>query len=327
MRPDLEAMAARQHGIFLRSQAVGCGYNDDEIRLHVRRRVWTRVRRGAYVDTAVWAALDDAGRHVVQTRAALLRMEPPAVASHGSAAALTGLPTYGVDLARVHLTRPTRHFGRIRAGVVHHEAALDASDVIEVDGTPCTSLRRTPLDVAREFGFGAGVVCADAALRRGVDPAKLESLAAVMSAWPDSRPVLPVVRFADGGAESPGESLARMVLVAIGLPRPRTQVVFCSGTFVARVDMFIEEYGWVVEFDGRLKYRRRRDDCDPVVDDGEIVWAEKQREDALRGLSGVQAVSRLVWADLFGARREVAVGALRAQAHRLGVPLGTRRAG
>jgi hypothetical protein len=327
MRPELQAIAAQQHGIFLRSQAVACGYNDDEIRLLVQRRVWTRVRRGAYIATQMWAELDEAGRHVVHTRAAMLRMEPPAVASHGSAAALTDLPTYGVDLDRVHLTRPTRHFGRIRAGVAHHEAALDSADVIDVDGTPCTALRRTALDVAREFGFESGVVCADAALRRGVDPARLESLAVAMSAWPDSRPVLPVARFADGGAESPGESLARMFVVAIGLPAPRTQVVFRSGSFAARVDMLVEEFGWVIEFDGRLKYRRTRDDCDPVVDDGEIVWAEKQREDALRALPDVRAVSRLVWADLFGSRRQVAAGSMWSTARRLGVPPGLGRTG
>jgi hypothetical protein len=230
----------------------------------------------------------------------------------------------------VHVTRPLVHFGRIRAGVIHHEANIDPVDLIDVDGAPCTSPRRTALDVAREFGFEAGVVCADAALRRAGSTATaerqaMESLAASMSSWPGSRPVLPVVRFADAGAESPGESLARMFLVAIGLPAPRTQVVFRLGQFVARVDMLVDELGWVVEFDGRGKYRRERDDCAPVVDDSDVVWAEKLREDQLRELPDVRAVSRLVWADLFGVRRQVAASRLWATAERLGVPARDRR--
>jgi hypothetical protein len=319
MLPELAAIAAAQHGIFLRGQAVQCGYTDDDIRIQLRAGAWTRVRRGAYVETALWDPLDAAARHAVCTRAVLLRLDPPAVASHCSASALTSLPTYGTDLDRVHLTRPFAHYGRIRAGAVHHEASLDDVDVIDVDGTPCTSLRRTPLDVAREFGFTAGVVCADAALRRGVDPEALTGLAERMTGWPGGSPVLPVVRFADGGAETPGESLARMFLVSIGLPRPRTQVVFRRGGFAARVDMLIEALGWVVEFDGRYKYRRRRDDCDPVVDDGDVVWAEKQREDVLRSLPEVRAVSRLIWAELFGVRRQVAASRLWDTAEWLGL--------
>jgi hypothetical protein len=316
MRPDLAAVATAQHGVFLRSQALDCGYNDDDLRLGVRAGTITRIRRGAYVGTDLWNTLDAVGQHAMRARATLLRVDTPAVASHCSAAALTGLPTYGTDLGLVHITRPSVHFGRIRASVVHHEASLGAADLVDADGATCTSLRRTSLDVAREFGFEAGVVCADAALRRGAERDELEALAQTMSSWPGGRPVLPVVRFADGGAETPGESLARMLLVSIGLPVPRTQVVITSGPFSARVDMLVEELGWVVEFDGRSKYRRRRDDCDPSVDDADLVWAEKQREDELRRLT--RAVSRLVWSDLFGVRRQLVSSRLLATAERLG---------
>jgi Transcriptional regulator, AbiEi antitoxin len=318
MRPELAALAAAQHGVFLRSQALECGYTDEDLRRSVRDGVLTRIRRGAYVDAELWSPLDEAGRHALLARVTLLRVDQPAVASHCSAAALLGLPLYNADLRHVHVTRPEVHFGRIRAGVVHHEASVDEIDIVDAEGSPCTSLRRTALDVARRFGFEAGVVCADAALARGVDPTRLEALAQGMRTWPGSRPVLPVVRFADGGAETPGESLARMFLVSIGLPAPRTQVLLEAGSFAARVDMLIEEYDWAVEFDGRMKYRRSRDDCDPVVDDADVVWAEKQREDELRGLT--RAVSRLVWADLFGARRQVAAARLWRTADRLGVP-------
>ena len=59
--------------------------------------------------------------------------------------------------------------------------------------------------------------------------------------------------------------------------------------------------------------------------DGDIVWAEKQREDRLRELPEVRAVSRLIWADLFGVRREAAALRLWSTAERLGVPTRRRR--
>jgi hypothetical protein len=61
------------------------------------------------------------------------------------------------------------------------------------------------------------------------------------------------------------------------------------------------------------------------VDDGDVVGAEKLREDQLRELPDVRAVSRLVWADLFGVRRQVAASRLWATAERLGVPARDRR--
>ena len=325
MLPELEAIAAGQHGVFLRSQALMCGYNDEDIRRLVRAGQWTRIRWGSYVPAALWDSLDATARHVLLLRAVMLRVDEPAVASHCSASAATGLPTWGTDLSRAHLTRPWGHFGRTQAGVTHHEATLLPADIIDLDGIACTSLRRTALDVARGSGFRAGVVCADAALRRGVEPEALQDLADLMASWPGSRAIPPVVRFADGGAETPGESLARIFVVSIGLPRPRTQVVFTHCGFTARVDMLVEEYGWVLEFDGRTKYRRSRDDCDPVIDEGDIVWAEKQREDRLRELDGVRAVSRLVWSDLFGARRDLAAHRLWTTAERLGVRRPHRR--
>ena len=106
--------------------------------------------------------------------------------------------------------------------------------------------------------------------------------------------------------------------MSLGFPAPRTQVVIESDGFVARVDMLVDPLDWVLEFDGRQEYRRSRDDCDPVVDDGDVVWVEKLREDALRGLG--KHVSRLVWADLFGSRRRQSGAALWRTAERIGAP-------
>jgi hypothetical protein len=327
VRPELAAIASAQRGVFLRYQALRCGYTKREIEALLRSGDWQRLRWGAYAERSMLEALDGAGRYGLLVRAAMLRVDSPAYASHNSASAVQSLPLWGTALSLVRITRPDTHSGRTQAGVKHHEASIAARDRVVVDGVPCTSLRRTALDVAREFGIAAGVVTADAAVRRGADLASMRALAESMRDWPRAPRMLEVVRLTDGGAQTPGESLARLFLVELGLPTPRTQVMFRSGLFVAIVDMYIEEYGWVLEFDGRLKYRRARDQAhDPVVDDADIVWAEKQREDQLRAIDGVRAVSRLVWADLFGVRRQEAAARLLATARRLGVPLDRRRA-
>jgi hypothetical protein len=218
---------------------------------------------------------------------------------------------------------------------VHHEADLPEGQTTTVEGVPCTDGARTAWDIGREFGFQAGVVAADAVLRlgaqqgdpaltstteprRGATRADLDRLAEEMSDWPRARAAGEAFDFADAGAESVGESLARIFVVALGFPVPLTQVVVRSGDFVARVDLLIEALRWVIEFDGRMKYRRTRDDCDAVVDDGDIVWAEKLREDRLRALN--LNVSRLTWADLFGPRRAHAGADLWRTAERLGAP-------
>lgn len=304
MRPQLQALASAQGGVFLRRQAIACGYGADEVSGLLRRREWLRVRHGAYVERGLHDQLSPAGRAMLNVRAVSLVVDEPAVFTHSSGALIHSQPTWGLNLNTVHLTRTSAHSGRIVAGVNHHEASLDGSEIETVNGLRCTTLNRTPLDVTRQFGFDAGVVSADAALRSGADVESMRASAARMEQWPDSQNVLPVVDFADPGAESPGESLARIFVVSLGFPPPETQVVIRDGRFLGRCDMKLRGAPLLLEFDGRMKYRRKRDDCDPVVDDGEIVWAEKQREDYLRGLSF--GVFRMIWAELFGARRAAA---------------------
>ena len=332
MRPRLAAIAATQGGVFFRHQALACGYSEMEVRRLKRTREWLVVRHGAYVEAQYAPGEGDfEAWHLLRTRAALHRVDVPAVATHTSAVGLLGLPRWGTDLTHVHLTRSHHHAGRIEAGVCHHEAEVPDWQTTTVDNLLCTNGARTAWDIGREFGFEAGVVVADAVLRigsqdrgsvdgpeRGAAREDIDCLAELMGDWPKSRSATEAFAFADAGAESVGESLARIFVVSLGLPAPRTQVVVEDGSFGARVDMLVEALSWVIEFDGRQKYRRTRDDCDPTVDDGDVVWAEKLREDRLRAL-GFQ-VSRLVWADLFGSRRRQAGASLWRTADMLGAP-------
>lgn len=98
-----------------------------------------------------------------------------------------------------------------------------------------------------------------------------------------------VVEFADGGAESPGESRSRVALRRAGFPAPVLQ----HRVIGTRTDFYWEEFATVAEFDGRIKYGRL---LRPGQEPGDAVFEEKRREDALRD-EGLK-VARWVWAEL-----------------------------
>ncbi|MBC7276624.1 hypothetical protein [Nocardioides sp.] len=53
------------------------------------------------------------------------------------------------------------------------------------------------------------------------------------------------------------------------------------------------EFGLLGEFDGRVKYGRL---LQPGQDPGDVVFAEKRREDELREITGFSMI-RLIWSD------------------------------
>lgn len=101
--------------------------------------------------------------------------------------------------------------------------------------------------------------------------------------------------FADGGAESAGESWARVRIAELGFAAPILQRMFQlpNGRFCI-TDFFWEGPGVVGEFDGLMKYRTSRALSGRSAE--EVVIAEKEREDGLRALG--LTVLRFTWADL-----------------------------
>jgi hypothetical protein len=204
------------------------------------------------------------------------------VASHLSAAVLHGLPVWDGDLGRVQVTRRGSGSGK-RRGYVHlHVAPLAAEDVVLADGVPATSVARTVVDLARTLPAEHAVAAGDAAVRAGLSRTELDGVLDRARGWPGLAAARRVVAFLDPRSESAGESASRVVLYRIGLPPSDLQLVVSDpfGAFVARSD-----FGWKAqrvlgEFDGRQKYTRSALDADPAA----VVYAEKQREDALRDL-------------------------------------------
>ena len=276
---------------------TAAGYSATELARMGRSGDLVHLRRGAWLPVPPG---DEATRHRMLIQATLA-MVVGGVVSHASAAVLHGLPTFD-RLGQAHLTRASGR-GK-RRGYVHlHVAPLAADEVVERDGVVVTSLARTVLDLARCLPYREAVATGDAALRLGLDRAELEQLLGAASRRPGIGTARRVVGFLDGRSESVGESFSRVVLHRLGLAPSSLQLEVLDGTaaLVGRCDFGWEGQRTVGEFDGRVKYGRL---LRPGQDPGDVVWAEKQREDAIRDL-GWQVV-RWTWADL---ERERVLGA------------------
>ena len=80
MRPALNAVAARNGGVFLRRDAVRAGYSEREMKtLTGPRGDWVVVRRGCYAERTLWDVEDDEGRYRLRVLAAHLTTTRPAV--------------------------------------------------------------------------------------------------------------------------------------------------------------------------------------------------------------------------------------------------------
>jgi very-short-patch-repair endonuclease len=137
-----------------------------------------------------------------------------------------------------------------------------------VNGARVTTVARTAIDLARVLPFMDAVVVADAAVRwrTGGEP-RLRAVLGACERWPGADGARRVVAFANGLAESPLESRARVVFDAFGLPEPELQARITAGvtfrpdgTFRVdeyheyRVDFLWRQHRTVAEADGKEKY-------------------------------------------------------------------------
>ncbi|SDS36903.1 type IV toxin-antitoxin system AbiEi family antitoxin domain-containing protein [Jiangella sp. DSM 45060] len=234
-----------------------------------------RLRRGVYCDGAVWraSARRPADRHVVEACAAWLALGRRGWATGYSAAVIAGLPVPHGEPRQLRFSLPRRPHGR-RAypGMRLRTAGVDEADVLLINGVPVTAPARTALDVAREHGFAAGLVLADAALRAGIATAEeLRRVAERQSGWPSGSRAVLVATHADGARESPAESVSYAGFVTAGLPLPACNAwIVGHGAGGVRADFLWRRHRLVGEVDGRVKY------ADPLRPDHENVLVDEK---------------------------------------------------
>lgn len=275
MPPELAAVAARNGGPFTRRQALQAGYSASQIRQRLRSGEWIVLRRGIYVETALWAATDNdlPARHALAVAAAQLATARAAAGSHHSAAIVHGFELLTVPADCVSLTSE-RAAGSARGAVIPGSdsvavpagagpaavriaaAALPTHHLARTRGVLLTSPTRTVVDLAREVSFREAVVAADSALnRQSTYASALRVVLLDCCGWPGVENAVRVVEFADKRAESVLESVARVVFHEAGLPRPRLQVLIGdSRSPLAEADFYWPEQRTIGLADGRIKY-------------------------------------------------------------------------
>jgi len=306
--PVIAAIAERRGGYFTTADARRNGYGPGALRSARARKVITKVRYGAWALTPTYAGLTATDQYAVRCLAVADKLGPGAVLTHHSAIAVRGLPLVGIDLSVVHVTRLDQRNGRTVAGVRFHEGALGDSEIGEVDGRVVSALPRALWESASLAHVRSGVVLMDAALHEGlVDRDQLERAERRHRGWHGSPRASAALAFADGRAESPGESLGRWMFHVFDLPKPELQFdVFDEhGTFLGRSDYAWPEWRHLGEFDGLRKYYRPYKEGD---DASKVVVSEKQREEEMCGQRF--GMSRLIWNDVLTLDRGVAARVL-----------------
>ena len=245
-----------------------------------REGSWTRVRRGVWVESRAWSGLTPEQQHAARAHATALVCDPDMswVFAHESAAAVWGLPRIETwpDAVRTLVVG-----ARLRGSSGVRPIRGGEADTVVVNGIRVTPVARTVVDLARSASLPTAVAAADHALRHGLcTRADLAGEADAVPSRLRGRPqVSLVVDLADGESMSAGESLSRVQMFRLGVPRPRLQVKHeDEHGLIGHVDFDWD--GVVGEFDGKVKYR-----VPPDADPGEaaeIVWREKKREDRLR---------------------------------------------
>lgn len=270
---------------------------DSFVRAQVRAAAWRPVRRGAYADAATEPDPFRGQRDLVLARALAVAQtsSAPVTFSHQTAALLWGLPQV-TDDCRAHVIQASKPTGRDRS-LARHTHDLPPEHRTSHRGFAVTTLERTVVDCTMTLGPRAALVIADAALHAGTSREACLELVNKMVGRRGVVVARTVLELADDGAESPGESLARFVMLRAGLPRPTTQL---------RVETYLgnfwSDFGWpewhvLAEYDGRAKYEANGTASSAVIE-------EKRRQDAIEE-SG-QRVLRITKEDLSAPDRLVA---------------------
>jgi hypothetical protein len=239
MDPELDALLDRQCGVA----------STDQIRKHLTRRgleamvnsgVLERIWRGIYCrgepdDVTRLRGLD----HACGTSV-------PVCLS--TAAALHGFDTE--EPADLHVLSPVGSRLRSADGLVVHRR--DGAPLVRVGERLATSPAWTAVEIARGLRRPRALATLDAALRSGTcQRVDLSRAAAQQAGRRGIVAVRDLIPLADGLAESPMESEARLAMIDGGLPRPALQYEILDGNGERRrVDFAWPEERFAVEYDG-----------------------------------------------------------------------------
>ena len=242
------------------------GADDRTLRRDAERGRVTKVLAGVYIATALWHTLSDDERYLLRIAAVAGTRRGKVVFSHHSAAALLGYPVIGAWPLQVHTLVGAGSGLRSTPTIARHAMDAREDELVELNGYVITSPLRTARDLAMTAPLTSAVTLLDRALAAPpsaapqLSPVHRDALVeAVLRLGPvrGTRRARFAAEFADGRSQSPGESLSRVQLHRLRMPKPQLQIPVpkpWSGHW--DVDFGWEEYALFGEFDGYLKYHR-----------------------------------------------------------------------
>jgi hypothetical protein len=288
---------ADQYGVLLRRDAVANGVDDNALARLRRAGHIVRIRQGVYVLADQWRQASDADRHLMLVQGVMALYDDRVAASHVSACLKQGGPSWGLPLARAHITNLFGLGDRRQARVVHHRGQCRVGDVTRLDDHWITAPPRTALDTASILDRDPAVCVLDDFVHRGLaTPDDYQRILDQRTDSPDHLDLQTKVDLCDGRSESVGETRSRLLFRDQRLPTPVPQweIFHPDGRLAGRSDFALPAHELLVEFDGASKYGRLRRPGESIED---VVMREKARENLLRELTGWMMI-RLVWADL-----------------------------
>ncbi len=278
---DLDAAVARacRDGAITLAGLRDLGASKSAIGHRVRTGRWLHPHREVYV---VRSRVIDP--HRSRIRAALLAAPPDAVLSHAAAAYLHGIQGVG-PLNLVDVTMPRSVGDRAIRGIRVHRR--DAPQVVTQQGLPVVSAPLAVRGLADQLELPALLSAVDSALHQRL--VTLDGLLALEPPWrlePRSR-WFRALQLADGRAESPLESRARLVVIEAGLGPVELQVLVEVDGVIYRVDICWCPIQLGLEADGREAHSS-----------AEALLNDRRRQNALFG-AGWPLV-RCTWEDVTG---------------------------
>lgn len=260
-----------------------------------------RIASGAYAPSRAWAQGSAEERHLALIDAAFAKYGQQLVLLGASAALCHGLPVVG------RIPRLVQCLGgegqRPRTSLLQRRGrALHPQQVGLVGRINATTVPTTCVDLARWGGLAQGVCAMDAALAeqrctRAELRAEIEAIPSPARGIVAARTAC---RLADGRSTSPGESLSRVRMWELGLPKPTLHHSMTIDEHTYRLTFFWPQFEAVGEYDDATTYRGSGAALE------EAAKAGRDRERSLRR-AGLH-IARWTWTDVL---REGAPGMAR----------------
>ena len=266
----LQELMHEQDGVVSRRQVLLCGGDDNDIECRLRSREWASLHRGVYVDHT------GAPSWTQRAWGALLYHWPAALC-HVSALRVHGLAPPGATSDEVvHVAVEAARRPRARDGIRAHRVVRLHERVQPSRTPPRVRLEDAVLDVASDMRDEASAVAvlADACQSRRTTATRLFARLQARTRLPRRSFLLGVLSDVATGAFS---VLEHRYLVRVerrhGLPTGRRQRRVRTGRSSEYRDVDYEDFGVVVELDGRLGHEFQTDRWDDL--DRDIASVEK----------------------------------------------------